>query len=330
MDELILRILDKGVRAPSSHNSQPWRFVIEEHTIYVYADHARQLVVSDPLARELYASVGCALENMRVAAAYEGFRADIKFVPADGTGAAAKVTFQRAERVDTDAYHAIDNRHTNRKPFIGQLSEADCRYLERVPVERGVEIAWLTGPSAKRRLLMLSEQANEIQLEDPKYRAELEGWLRYNAGEENKYHDGITHEAMGYPPAPHWLGRLLAGATLKPSVVNELDEQRISSSNTFAVLAVTEDNPTSWMKLGMMTERYALEATGRKLAYGFLNSICQVPEIADAARMHFRLGTATPVVILRFGIGKPCAVTPRRPLREVAVTETRRPATVTP
>ena len=56
-------LLRYAILAPSSHNTQPWKFSISEDKIKVFADKNRWLKVADPDQRELYISTGCAIEN---------------------------------------------------------------------------------------------------------------------------------------------------------------------------------------------------------------------------------------------------------------------------
>jgi nitroreductase len=74
-------LIHKAVRAPSSHNTQPWLFHVSESTISLYADRTRALPVNDPDDRELTISCGCALMNLRVAAAAEGLDVRIEALP---------------------------------------------------------------------------------------------------------------------------------------------------------------------------------------------------------------------------------------------------------
>ncbi len=65
-------LVGAAARAPSSHNTQPWRFRVADGVIDVFADRSRALPVNDPNDRELTMSCGAALFNLRAAAAHSG------------------------------------------------------------------------------------------------------------------------------------------------------------------------------------------------------------------------------------------------------------------
>jgi hypothetical protein len=70
-----------AVLAPSSHNTQPWRFIVNGDELLVCADRTRSLANIDPFDRELIISCGAALLNLRVALAYFGVAVEITTFP---------------------------------------------------------------------------------------------------------------------------------------------------------------------------------------------------------------------------------------------------------
>ena len=58
--------------APSLHNTQPWRWRVDDATLELYADPIRQLTVSDPGGRLMVLSCGAALHHARIALAAQG------------------------------------------------------------------------------------------------------------------------------------------------------------------------------------------------------------------------------------------------------------------
>src|SRR5512134_2482373 len=75
------RIVAAGILASNPHNSQPWIFRITDSTIDLFADLERQIGVIDPFLREMYIGLGCAVENMMLAAAAEGLSPTVGLMP---------------------------------------------------------------------------------------------------------------------------------------------------------------------------------------------------------------------------------------------------------
>ncbi|MEM7595840.1 MAG: nitroreductase family protein [Cyanobacteria bacterium P01_A01_bin.83] len=67
-------LLNYAVFAPSSHNTQPWKFEIKEDVVKLYADKTRALPVADPDYRELTISCGAALFHLRIAMRHFGYK----------------------------------------------------------------------------------------------------------------------------------------------------------------------------------------------------------------------------------------------------------------
>ncbi|KXS47324.1 MAG: nitroreductase-like protein, partial [Marinobacter sp. T13-3] len=123
----IRSLLRYAIFAPSSHNTQPWRFEITEGAVSLFADRTRALPANDPDDRELTISCGCALMNLRVAAVREGFEVSVDLSPARDDGdRLAVVSFQSggasqpggAESLSkTGLFLSIETRRTYRKRF---------------------------------------------------------------------------------------------------------------------------------------------------------------------------------------------------------------------
>jgi len=94
LEQQLRFLLRYAVLAPSARNAQPWRFAVQANTVLLRADPARWQPVADPEQRELHLSLGCALENLLVAAEHFGFRHSVAYFPAaDDPRLVATVTF---------------------------------------------------------------------------------------------------------------------------------------------------------------------------------------------------------------------------------------------
>lgn len=65
--------------AANGHNTQPWKFVIKDKLIEIHPDYTRRLPVVDPQDRELWISLGCALENLLLAGRAAGYAAEVHY-----------------------------------------------------------------------------------------------------------------------------------------------------------------------------------------------------------------------------------------------------------
>ncbi len=74
-------LIEVAARAPSVHNTQPWRFKVREHAIDLYCDRTRQLL-TDPAGREMLISCGAALYGLRLAVRSLGHLPEVELHPA--------------------------------------------------------------------------------------------------------------------------------------------------------------------------------------------------------------------------------------------------------
>ena len=113
-----------AILAPSSHNTQPWRFVVIGNELLICADRTRSLPNIDPCDRELIISCGAALFNLRVALAYFDVPIEITTFPHSAEpDVVARIVFAEAGSRNYRSFHDVDaitQRATNRGPFINE------------------------------------------------------------------------------------------------------------------------------------------------------------------------------------------------------------------
>jgi hypothetical protein len=78
-------LIATAARAPSVHNTQPWRFRAGEYAIELYADPVRKLKV-DRAGREMLISCGAALFGLRLAVRSLGTCRSSSYSPARPRG----------------------------------------------------------------------------------------------------------------------------------------------------------------------------------------------------------------------------------------------------
>ena len=109
-------LIEMAGRAPSVHNTQPWRFEVGEQAIELYADTSRQLL-EDPAGREMLISCGAALYGLRLGIRSLGYLAEAELF--SGSALLARVHRGLPAPMTSDErmmLQAVPHRHTHRGP----------------------------------------------------------------------------------------------------------------------------------------------------------------------------------------------------------------------
>ena len=199
-----LDLVRAAVLAANAHNTQPWRFRLYPGRIDLYAVPDRTTGTMDQLRREMYISLGCALENLTLAAEAAGLAPSVQVAPdpADPT-LAASVRLGAGAPVDSPLYRAIPDRHTNRGPYrtgravpAGVLDE-----LAALATEPATGVIWWTGAEDRRAFADLTVRATKAIVADAAQAADDYRWWRGTRPAIQHFRDGITLDASGLPPA---------------------------------------------------------------------------------------------------------------------------------
>lgn len=113
-----LNLVRAAILAANAHNTQPWVFHVTTTRIDVFADLSRRIGLADPFLSEMYIGLGCALENIALAAPANGYTPQIRLLP-DVTDATfvARIDLLPTVTQASALYQAIPHRHTNRYPY---------------------------------------------------------------------------------------------------------------------------------------------------------------------------------------------------------------------
>ena len=196
-------IIEAATRAPSGHNSQPWLFTLEDnHRITLAPDFTRRLPAVDAHNRELFISLGCATENLSLAAAQFGYTAQTTLVN-NGT---VHITLHQQPETDHSAqiealYAQIPHRQTNRATYNGTpIPQAELDNILAAQQSDTVSLHAFA-PSAPEfaTLTQAVIAGNRAQMHDPAFKAELLSWIRFNQNHSNASRDGLSYAVMGAP-----------------------------------------------------------------------------------------------------------------------------------
>ena len=302
--------------APSSHNTQCWKFLLKERSIIIQPDLLRRCPVVDPDDHHLFVSLGCAAENLAQAALAAGLRADASF-EATGNGAIA-VDLQPTRAVVSPLFAAIPNRQSTRGDYNGKpLAGHELRLLEQAGNGTGVRVMLMTERRAMETALEYVVAGNTAQMNDPAFVDELKQWIRFSRDEAMRKGDGLSAVSSGNPSLPRWLGSRMMEMVFTPGSENERYSRQIRNSAGIAVFVSEANDKAHWVEAGRCYQRFALQATALGIRNAFLNQPVEVATVRPQFASWLGVGGLRPDLVVRFGRGPTLPPSLRRPVEDV-------------
>lgn len=308
--------VEQAARAPSIHNTQPWRFTFDGKRFDLYADTSRGLTATDPDSRELVLSCGAALYNLRVALRKLGYQPELTLLPSPANPRwLASVTATEstpAGVAERREYAALTRRHTHRGPFENRpLTPELAVMLQRAAHEENALLIFVHDPGQRRRVLQLARAAERAQQADERVVAELATWTP-PPGIARR--DGVPATAYSNEPRT-------AADDLPP---RDFDQSRgfgrlaahDPAPGVLAVLASHTDLQPDWLRAGQALERVLLVAAERWAFAALHSPLTEVAHLRSELRREL-CSSAYPQILLRFGYAPDATTTPRRPVDDV-------------
>lgn len=306
-----------ATRAASSHNTQPWKFKLEPGRIEILPDLSRRCPEVDPDDHHLFASLGCAAENLMLAAHAAGLRGTSVYATA---ASSVRVDFEAVSAVRSGHFEAIPSRQCTRAEFDGRPLAADqLRSLAEAGRGNGVSVVLLTARAQLEQVAEYVAAGNRAQFADPRWAREMRKWIRFNAREARSAGDGLYGPVLGIPKVPRFLGELMMPLAATAQSQSRKDTAHILSSSAIAVLVSDVDDKPHWIEAGRSCERIALEAVVLGLRTAFINQPVEVSALRSQFAAYLGIGNRRPDLVLRIGRGPEMPRSLRRPVEQVIV-----------
>ena len=315
--ELVRELVRFATLAPSSHNTQCWKFAQQGLGITILPDLSRRCPAVDPDDHHVFVTLGCAAENLAHAALAHGLHAEARF---DATRDAIQLALAPTTAQASPLFQAIATRQCTRGDYDGKpLYSEELTLLERAGTSNGVRMLLLTERPAMERVLDYVVQGNTAQLEDPAFVKELKSWVRFNGPDAVRTGDGLFSVCTGNPEIPAWLGQLAFGWFLTPKGENDKYARQVRNSAGIAVFAGEAADKAHWVEVGRAYERFALQATALGIRNAFLNQPVEVAAVRPPFAAALGLAGQRPDLVVRFGRGPALPSSLRRPVESVMV-----------
>ncbi len=306
--------------APNGHNAQPWQFRTGPGRVDILPDVSRRTPVVDPDDHHLFVSLGCAAENLVLAAGADGQPAGLRFDPANGGSVA--VVFGDGPPADPALFRAITRRQSTRADYDGrQVSAADIQALADAAAVDGVDLVLMTARAQIEQVRDLVVAGNGAQMADAAFMRELKSWLRFSPHEAVRTGDGLFSAASGSPALPDWLGPHLFDWFVGAGSENDKYARQLRSSAGVAVFVAQQADSGHWVRTGQSCQRFALQATALGLKHAFVNQPVEVPSLRPALAALAGLPGRRPDIVMRFGYGPALPFSARRPVQAVMAAE---------
>lgn len=327
-DQQWVSIVESATRAPSIHNTQPWRFEARGNRLDVFYDGDRALPVLDPTGRQQIISCGIAVEFAVLALRAAGSDAEVTLLPdssdADHLARIEATGPRETTSGDRALAQAIADRHTVRAAFRARAVPAEIvDRMRAAAAGHGIWLKAITDEEEEVATAFLLSRAEDLERGDPAYLAELQRWMRTDPAAV----DGVPTAAVpaGDPRerASNWLIRdFVAGTREQRDFLPAGDPDAPAPSverPTVLLLGSDNDDRTAWLDAGRALGALLLAATEAGLAASPLTQALDWPATRHQLRSRLHL-LGHPQMLVRLGY-PPEDLSPvvsgRRPVAEV-------------
>lgn len=325
-------LLNYAVLAPSIYNTQPWSFNVSGNEILIFADESRWLDIADSNKREMYISIGGALENLIIAADHFGYNTTVSYLEQSAQSESnfskwyipvARISLQpdAASSMDPRLFSAITSINSSNSSL-----EAPENQIEQKTAQQDIEAILATinlntdpdigiyisdDPKIKRRLLNLTEEAGMSLYSNISFKSELGSWL--------------SQGAMGPTGVQAKIEQIkVLFLDSVPSQIKE-DRETINSSLYLGFVASEKNDIQSLLMAGRLYERFRLSAISAGLSLQPMNRALQAVETESDTKGLLKNsaedlnGSFIQQIFCLDIVGPANEFTPRRPMEEVLV-----------
>lgn len=303
-----------GIKAPSGHNTQPWLFSIRENEIHIHPDFTRALPVVDSDNHALYISLGCAAENIAIAANKYRLGADVSIEEVGYDHPFIKISLIADDPIQEDELvKYINQRQSTRNEYSDkQVPEHDLDALKKSFDFKDIDMLTFTNRDELKDLEPLIIEGSNLQFQNKRFVEELVDWFRFSKTEAEEKSDGLWTQCMGLPNMPRFIGNIVMKYFVSAKSEAKRWKKLIGASAGFALFVVHKNDVAHWIRLGRAFQRFGLTATKLGISHAHVNMPCEELEVRQKFVKKFNLGSKHPLLLIRVGYSEKMPYSLRR------------------
>ena len=317
--DVIRDAVELACRAPSLHNSQPWRWIADDASLDLFADAGRLMPAADPQGREITLSCGAALDHLTVAMSAAGWDTTVtRFPDPYKPFHLATIGFRPATTDANDPRRAradaILRRRTDRRRFDPPADWARLEIALRQAMIPYHVMSDVVLDDARPHLAEASRLTQQIRENDPSYEAELQWWTSPLAA-----HEGVPQSAL--VSATEAARVDVAREFPTAAQGQQVNDDRVDQSKIVVLSTHHEDARLDVLRCGEALSALLLECTMAGMA---TCTLTHMTELAPSRELIRKLTgqQGLPQLLVRIGQapgadGAAPGRTPRRPIGEV-------------
>ena len=306
-------MLNFAILAPSSHNTEPWKFKINKNELEISADFSKYLPESDKDKRMIYVSLGCAAANILISAGYFGLGCEIIYSAENGV----KIIFAEnaaCANVEANLFKEIKNRRTNRNFYKKEnIPEKYLSEFKNYNNHLEINVDFVLDKNLKAEIAEIMGQGMKKIMSQKPFRRELADWLRTN----------LTLKHDGMPGNGHKMNlftSILAPHILRNIDVSEVEKQkavkRVLNFPALGIISSKEDNAINFIYAGEVFEKITLAVKLCEMDTAIMVAIIEDAESRMKLQKILNI-SYLPQMFFGFGYAeKPAPKSPRRKLKK--------------
>ncbi|MBJ7538043.1 Acg family FMN-binding oxidoreductase [Marinomonas transparens] len=330
-----------AILAANPHNTQPWLFKVHQDSIEIFADRRRHLGSFDPFRREMQIGLGCAIENMTLAAKAHGYDSQVEVIQGalaehpitEGIDKIATVSFTQGIAENTSLYQAIAHRHTDRNPYDVTKSIPDDM-IQAFATEcqaHACRLDIFEHGKARQSIDLLMNKATQAIVQDEEMVMDSTRWLRTTDKAIQTHRDGPTLDGAGLSPMIRVLAKIFPDPTpLEGHRIwaTATKESHLATAAAIGLISIRHRySKAENLTVGRLWQRLHLMATVAGLSMHPMNQPVEWVDRqkqlgqANSAEQHLSLlaGGAAWQTTFAFRMGYPtvpAVPSPRKPVKE--------------